>query len=383
MSAFDFDVAEHEAVISRREHRSAPESPPIDPAAVFERNCRLAAYMIANSTVLIFCAGAGWSADSGLPTYSEVVDGAGRRTYRSLCTPQLIERDRTRFNGFWFDCANKYADAEPHNGYRIVARWIKQRFTRGRVQSVNTAAPTTAASAFDDYFILTSNVDAHFARVPVPSANVYEIHGNIRRWQCSRNCTLYTWTLPQHVRFIVDEQLRAHATADAPHFDSEESGDDDDDGNTIAVVRWTAEQGFARNDARCRCGAPARPNILMFDDEEYIHDDASEDRFNAFIESVDRLAAANADVKVCIIEAGCGTAVPTMRWRCQSIFSTLPKTQRFFIRINIDDATEAQSEAPTDQTVAIAARSLSAVEAIDAILERDHTEGCIDKDVSV
>jgi len=88
-----------------------------------------------------------------------------------------------------------------------------------------------------------------------------------------------------------------------------------------------------------------------------------------------------------VIEVGCGTAVPTMRWRSQSIFATLPADQRYFIRINIDEATAAQmsqSVSPVNQTVPIAARSIDAVQAIDNILrQRDiESESYVCTDIS-
>ena len=86
-----------------------------------------AAAALLNADYVLVCAGAGFSADSGLPVYKDVADTPAYRamgvTYGDLCTPQWAHRDPEIFFGFWFSCFNKYHAAAPHPGYATIRRW--------------------------------------------------------------------------------------------------------------------------------------------------------------------------------------------------------------------------------------------------------------------
>ena len=63
--------------------------------------------------VLLIAAGAGFSADSGLPVYDSIADDARYAstgiTYSDLCNPLMMIEQPELFYGFWASCCNMYA----------------------------------------------------------------------------------------------------------------------------------------------------------------------------------------------------------------------------------------------------------------------------------
>ena len=97
------------------------EPPPSEPAIA------AAAAAIASASHLLIAAGAGFSADSGLPVYADIAAvpeyAARGLTYQELCTTQLLVSDPAAAYGFWRSCAAQYRSATPHEGYAILERW--------------------------------------------------------------------------------------------------------------------------------------------------------------------------------------------------------------------------------------------------------------------
>jgi hypothetical protein len=62
--------------------------------------------------VLLIAAGAGFSADSGLPVYDSIADDARYAstgiTYSDLCNPLMMIEQPELFYGFWASCCNMY-----------------------------------------------------------------------------------------------------------------------------------------------------------------------------------------------------------------------------------------------------------------------------------
>ena len=298
-----------------------------------------AACAIVQADILLFCTGAGWSADSGLAVYRDVanVEAYHRRqlTYRDICQPGWLETDPGLFYGFWGACYNDYRNVEPHDGYRIVQRWVEQRFRHNGVSnalrtlqrqraSSSAAAEGEAASAgtltsdpagpaprqppseqaqvpaaaavatAGSFFAFTSNVDAHSHHVFQPH-EVYECHGNSENWQCGDRqcaqalsqqqdpaCTHGRWRAPPAHRFYIDEETRI-APDGEPSVAAAE-----------AVGSGAAHDAdaFRHNWPRCvRCGRLARPAILMFSDSSYMADEAAENAFDGWQAAVRRLAS--------------------------------------------------------------------------------------------
>jgi hypothetical protein len=105
---------------------------------------------------------------------------------------------------------------------------------------------------------------------------------------------------------------------------------------------------------RCsRCGAIARPNILMFGDWEWDRrrTDAQQQRMNRWFQEI---GSAN----LVTVECGSGQAISTVRRFCEEA----SRARRTLIRINPREA-----DVPPGQ-IGIAAGAMETLRAIDAIL---------------
>lgn len=224
---------------------------------------------------LLITAGAGMGVDSGLP------DFRGRegfwRAYPALRQQGLSFEDMAnpaRFAehpklawGFYGHRLKLYRETVPHEGFAILRRWA-DRMPRGA-------------------FVFTSNVDGQFQKAGFPEDRVHECHGSIHALQCLDGCTQDTWSAKElHPR--VNERT---SELESPM-------------------------------PRCpRCGALARPNILMFGDWAWVDVPYEQQR--------QRLAAWIATVpKIVVVELGAGKALPTVRR-----FSERNAAQRL-VRIN-------------------------------------------------
>ena len=150
----------------------------------------------------------------------------------------------------------------------------------------------------------------------------------MERWQCARNppCCREVWDAPEAFRFtVVADGPLLRAPADAIVLD-----------------------GFGRNHPRCRresqcsaggaeaaaegsgtapTGGYARPNVVFFDDDSYIHTpehEATEDRYRDWLRRVTRLAKGEGREggeggerggrrRLVVVEIGCGVEVPSAR----------------------------------------------------------------------
>lgn len=223
---------------------------------------RQAAETVRAAEALLVCAGAGIGVDSGLPDFRG--DEGFWRAYppyarlgmrfADAANPENFVEDPELAWGFYGHRLDLYRRTRPHRGFEVLRRWGERTEHGVRV--------------------FTSNVDGHFQRAGFPAEHVAECHGTIHRLQCAEPCTDDTWPADDvHVE-IDTETMRA--TSELP---------------------------------RCpRCGALARPNILMFGDWAWIPDGAEQ--------RVDDLAAWRRqlrDARLAVVELGAGTAVPTVR----------------------------------------------------------------------
>ena len=91
-----------------------------------------AAELLINADYVLIAAGAGFSADSGLPVYKDIADVEAYKrlnlTYADLCTPDWLQRDPEMFFGFWGSCFNDYMQTAPHNGYKLCKHWSDTHF---------------------------------------------------------------------------------------------------------------------------------------------------------------------------------------------------------------------------------------------------------------
>ena len=221
-----------------------------------------AAGAIAHADGLLVTAGAGMGVDSGLPDFRG--DAGFWRAYPpyaklglsfvDLANPRWFDEDPALAWGFYGHRLNLYRRTRPHDGFARLRAWIAARPRGG--------------------YVLTSNVDGQFQRAGFDPGRVVECHGTIDVWQCQRECGAG----------LVD------------------AGD-------VAVDAATFRAATPLP-ACARCGGPARPNVLMFDDAGW-----DEARTMAQQRGLERwlveLGAARA--RLTIVECGAGTTVPTIR----------------------------------------------------------------------
>jgi NAD-dependent SIR2 family protein deacetylase len=244
-----------------------------------------AAKAIKNSNCLIFTAGAGMGVDSGLP------DFRGKEGFwkayppmkhlgidlPSTSNPKWFSKDPEFAWGFWAHRFHLYTAAKPHQGYSIL-----KNFSQDKKYG---------------HFIFTSNVDAHFRRV-FDEDKIVECHGTVDFWQCTDEYC------KQKIHKVDTEKTKIE-------FNSE---------------TFKAKKPLPSCPT---CNKVARPNVLMFGDYSFIEErlNSQEKNYNQFKNSINEAD----DLKLCIIEIGAGSDIPTVRKESQKLHKTFGGT---FIRIN-------------------------------------------------
>lgn len=265
-----------------------------------------AAGLLRQADGLLITAGAGMGIDSGLPDFRgdqgfwNAYPALGRAGigFTEIASPAAFQQAPRRAWGFYGHRLQLYRDTLPHEGFYIL-REMGTRMARGS-------------------FVFTSNVDGQFQKAGFDPDRVAECHGSIHHLQCIGACAAgATWP----------------ADALRPEIDAA-SGEM---GSTLP---------------RCpRCGALARPNILMFYDSDWIgaRSDAQDERFAAWLATLRRPV---------VIEIGAGTLVPSVRRQGEALGVPL-------IRIN-----PREPEVRGKSDVALPMGALDAVLAIQAALNR-------------
>jgi NAD-dependent SIR2 family protein deacetylase len=267
-----------------------------------------AAEALRSAEVLVIGAGAGMGVDSGLPDFRG--DQGFWKAYPPFerlgisfidaANPEHFEADPAFGWGFYGHRLALYRATVPHAGFAILRRWAKDR----RLPS----------------FVYTSNVDGQFQKAGFAPDRIVEVHGSIHHLQCTTPCSAAIWKCTATVE--VDE----------------------------ATMR-------ARNVLRCpRCGAVARPNILMFGDVSWLSEraEAQQRRFEEFLTE-------HRGRRVVAIEMGAGTAIPSVRTRSDRI-ARLPGAT--LVRINPREPQAGPG------AISIPCGAREGLEAIDSVLCR-------------
>jgi NAD-dependent SIR2 family protein deacetylase len=271
-----------------------------------EDSLRQAADAIRRADSLLITAGAGMGVDSGLPDFRGP-EGFWRHypafrerglRFEQMANPAWFDRDPHLAWGFYGHRWNVYRATEPHEGFAILRRWAE-------------AKPA-------GYFVFTSNVDGQFQRAGFDDERIVECHGSLLHRQCVRPCGDDVWAAGDETVDVDAETIRA---ADP-------------------LPRCT------------RCGALARPNVLMFGDGAWVEDRTEEQhaRLRRWLAGVTRPT---------IIECGAGTGVPTVRMVSQRIAE---ESEGTLIRINLREA-----QVPVGQ-IGIGMGALEALRRIEAML---------------
>ena len=250
-----------------------------------EDNYKKAADIIKNANALLITAGAGIGVDSGLPDFRgnsgfwkayPPIAKLGK-SFSEMANPVWFEQNPKLAWAFYGHRLNLYRKTVPHKGFKIMLDWA------------NTMA--------DNYFVFTSNVDGQFQKAGFNNDTIYEAHGSIHHFQCSKSCNNDIWDA-SNIEVNVDLDI-FEATGTLPSCPN--------------------------------CGAVARPNILMFGDWGWVSNRSSlqSSKYHKWIDSLKQK-----NTKLVIIELGAGNAVPTVRHESQSVFRNLNAD---FIRINPRD----------------------------------------------
>lgn len=217
-------------------------------------------------------------------------------SFVDLANPQWFDDDPSLAWGFYGHRLQLYRRTEPHQGFALL-----QRLAEPKGKGV---------------FAFTSNVDGQFQRAGFAAERVLECHGSIHHLQCSRPCSDDIWPA---------EGLEVQV-----------------DDSTFCARPPLPE---------CpRCGALARPNILMFGDGDWLSQRMALQE-QQLREWVTRIAGC----RVAVIECGAGRAVPTVRWTCERMARQVDTP---LIRIN-----PRESQGPAG-TISIASGALDALEQI-------------------
>ena len=221
-------------------------------------------------------------------------------SFVDMANPGWFARDPELAWGFYGHRLGLYRATEPHRGFDVLQRWS---------ESMSYGS-----------FVFTSNVDGHFQQAGFSRDRVIECHGSISHLQCTEPCSNEIWSADGLEMEVDMESFRA--VSDLP--------------------------------ACPRCGALARPNVLMFGDWHWIPSRTAdqERRFS------DWLAGA-AGPKLVIVELGAGSAVPTVRMTSEQIASRSGAT---LIRINPREPQVRHGH------IGMALNALEALEAIDGRL---------------
>jgi len=205
-------------------------------------------------------------------------------------------------------------------------------------------------------FVITSNVDGHFLKSGFTDCEIAQIHGTYTKWQCggipnyNKNdfkmfakgrCCNKTWPAPDIGELKVD----------------------------LATLRCQFPNGDSYPKCpECKVGIN-RPNIFLFGDTDFVEDPEliKKDQYSIWNKCVKDLLKSNPNIRIVILEIGCGLRVPSIRKRCEELFQCCPKGQAHFIRINPQYPDNKIIISPN---IPIQATCLDALKQIDALLDK-------------
>lgn len=214
-----------------------------------------AAKEIKNASKLVVLAGAGMSADSGLPTFRDETGYWRRQSVNqfTLASYKTYNSDPSSSWKFYANRILRYRSTDPHDGYKVLSKLC-------------------ADIGFENSFVFTSNTDQHFQKSGFNPNKIYECHGSLGYMYCSDKSCL---TRNEGLIDITDYKLeRIH-------------------------------KGYL---PVCTCGQLLRPHVLMFGDLSFHHEanEASLNRWNKFLDSI-----TPSDYLV-VLEIGVGSTVTTV-----------------------------------------------------------------------
>lgn len=129
---------------------------------------------IETSRNIVILTGAGISAESGIPTFRDAMEGLWERfSPEQLATPEAWARDPVLVSTWYEERRQKVLLCEPNAGHHAIAQL--------QVRAAQTSRTLT---------LLTQNVDGlHFRAAQTAGASVdtiHEVHGSLLRWRCTK-----------------------------------------------------------------------------------------------------------------------------------------------------------------------------------------------------
>ena len=270
-----------------------------------------AADLIAEADALVIVAGAGMGVDSGLPDFRGN-DGfwqaypalaKANLNFAEVASPRTFEQNASLAWGFYGHRLALYRKTVPHPGFEILRQWGERMLLGMRV--------------------FTSNVDGQFQKAGFLAEQVHECHGSIHHLQCIHECKSGVWSA---------------------------------DGFTPEVDTQACR--LVNSPPRCpQCGALARPNVLMFNDWNWLpqRSKSQSQRETKWLETV-----ADSRARVAIVEIGAGIAIPSARHFSHRIIHEFGGR---IIRINT-----SESKVPSSMDIGISTGLIGALRRIDALL---------------
>ncbi|MDP1740970.1 Sir2 family NAD-dependent protein deacetylase [Polaromonas sp.] len=280
-------------------------------ASCGESKFRHAADVIYSADALVIAAGAGIGVDSGLPDFRG--NGGFWRAYPALAkanlnfaevaSPHTFEHNPSLAWGFYGHRLALYRKTAPHAGFDILKRWSEHMALGAR--------------------IFTSNVDGQFQKAGFSEDQIRECHGSIHHLQCINECRSGVW----------------RADNFEPELDVESCR-------------------LLNPPPRCpQCGALARPNVLMFNDWNWItqRTESQARRESKWLETITESQA-----RVVVVEIGAGTSIPSVRHFSHRISHEFDGC---IIRIN-----PREPQVPSSRDIGIGTGSQEALHGIDTLL---------------
>lgn len=270
---------------------------------------RKAAELIGAADGLVIAAGAGIGVDSGLPDFRGT-DGfwaaypslaqSGIDFQRAASARHFAQMPRRAW-GFYGHRLTLYRRTIPHAGFALLKKW-------------GDAKPKGCS-------VFTSNVDGQFQTAGFDAMRINECHGSIHYLQCGAASRPLIWRADQFI----------------PEIDESAC----DLLGPLPVCPY--------------CGGLARPNILMFEDWDWIGQraQAQEKLQQEWLATVQRPV---------VLEIGAGKAIPTVRHFSRRI---VQRHNGRLVRINLREA-----EVSGEHDVGLGLGALAALRLIDAQLSR-------------
>ncbi len=276
-----------------------------------DRDWQHAAELIEQAHAILVTAGAGIGVDSGLPDFrgsegfwqAYPALGQKRLAFYQIACPAAFRRQPQLAWGFYGHRLQLYRQTQPHAGFQILAEW-------GQTKA-------------DGLMVRTTNVDGQFQRAGFAATAMMECHGSIHYLQCLLPCSDAIWPADDFI----------------PEVDTE---------NCLLL----------NQPPRCpRCGGMARPNILMFDDDQWLAQRSLQQEQQLELWLARRQ-------KILIIELGAGQAIPVLRHFAQRLGTTRDDCR--LLRINPREA-----EVVFDADVGLYSGSLAALQRLRQMLKPD------------